>query len=238
SRLKAGQAWLGVFAPSTAILLICAFVSLVGFVWWESKTPFPYLHPSLLRLPSLRRAFLLALAAGLGEMGVTLLPDLAVVSLHVNKSAASMLLIPFVLGIIVGSLGSGRLLEKTGPRPLLVAGLLAQAISLTAFGLAPASRELFWLAGPLFGMGLSCLLAGPLRWIVLRCAPDSHRTAAQAQLSASILVGQIAAAPLMGALAGMALGHIHVHFVFAAGASFLFVLVAAGLPKTFPARTA
>lgn len=235
SRLSATNPWLGLLEPLTCASLAIGTASLVGFVFWETRSPSPFIHPGLFTPPALRRAFLLALAAGLGEMGVALLPDLAVETLGATKSSASLLLGPLVIGIILGSLASGRLLERTGPRPLLVAGLIAQGSALTAFGLAPASRELFWLAGPLFGAGLSCLLAGPLRWIVLRASPSEHRTAAQSQLSVSILVGQITAAPLMGALAGIRLwGNPQLHFLFAGAASFGFVLVALGLPRHFP----
>lgn len=235
SRMTSSNPWFGLLEPLTAICLILGLISLLGLAIWETRIPAPFIHPDLFRPPTLRRAFLLALAAGLGEMGVALLPDLAVETMGLSKSAASLLLVPLVVGIIFGSLVSGRLLEKTGPRPLLVGGLLAQAAALTAFGLVPPSRELFWIAGPVFGAGLSCLLAGPLRWIVLRSAPSAHRTAAQSQLSISILVGQIGAAPLMGALAGIHIpGHPQLHFLFAGAASAGFVLVAVGLPKHQP----
>lgn len=235
SRLTSNNPWFGLLEPLTAISLTLGALSLIGLVIWETRIASPFIHPDLFRPPTLRRAFLLALAAGLGEMGVALLPDLAVETLGLAKSAASLLLIPLVVGIIFGSLGSGRLLEKTGPRPLLVGGLLAQGAALMAFGLVPPTRLLFWLAGPLFGAGLSCLLAGPLRWIVLRSAPSAHRTAAQSQLSISILVGQIGAAPLMGALAGIHIaGNPQLHFLFAGIASVGFVLVAIGLPRHFP----
>lgn len=234
SRLSTVDGWLGLEQPLTFSSLGAGGVLLIGLVIWETKVDAPFIHPDLFRTPTLRNAFLLALCAGLGEMGIALLPDFAVETLKMGKSAASMLLIPLVFGIILGSLASGRLLEKTGPRPLLAFGLAAQGVGLISFGVLPPDRVLFWVAGPLFGAGLSCLLAGPLRWIVLRTAPPTHRTAAQSQLSISILAGQIASAPLMGALAGIHLRwQPQLHFLFAGVVSLVFLLVVSRLPKSF-----
>jgi MFS family permease len=149
----------------------------------------------------IRNVLLLGLGAGLGEVAVMLLPDLAVQALGVTPAKGSFLLIPLVLGLTVAAPVSGRLLDRIGARPILLVGVLLQACSMGAFLLLPTTRTLYFVAGPVLGAGLACLLAGPLRWLLLRHVDSDQRTGAQSLLSLSHSVGQIVTAALLGALA-------------------------------------
>lgn len=201
SALAPSEPLLGVTAIHFWLPLVLGAV-LLGFApGIERSAQDPLLPPAMLAPGIVRTVLLIGLGAGLGEVGVMLLPDLAVQALGVTPAKGSFLLVPLVLGLTLAAPVSGRLLDKIGARPILLAGIVLQAFSLAAFLLIPTSKALFYVAGPFFGAGLACLLAGPLRWLLLRHVDAEHRTSAQSLLSLSHSVGQIATAALLGALA-------------------------------------
>ncbi len=167
----------------------------------ERSAADPILPPSLIGPGILRNVLWLGLGAGIGEVGVMLLPDLAVQNLGVSPSKASMYLVPLVLGLTLAAPITGRLLDRIGAKPIVATGVLLQVFSFASFHWIPTSPTLYFTVGPLFGAGLACLLASPLRWLLLRHAPTDQRTASQALLSLSHSVGQIATAAILGALA-------------------------------------
>jgi multidrug resistance protein len=214
-----------VWGPLAGSLVLLAALPSV-----ERRATSPLLSPALVRNPVLRRVFLLGLGAGLGEVGVILLPDLAVQAMGMAKDKASFLLLPLVLGLTVGAPLSGRLLDRIGARPLVLLGALLQAGSLGAFGLFPTTTLLYDVAGAGLGVGLACLLAGPLRWLLLRHAPEENRAVAQSLLSTTHSVGQVATAALLGAVAETGIHGIgHQRALAVAGALSLLLLIPAWL---------
>lgn len=201
SALAPAEPWMGITAPQLWIPLLAGSLLLAWTPRIEQTAPDPLVPPSMLAKGLVRNVLLLGLGAGLGEVAVMLLPDLAVQALGVTPAKGSFLLVPLVLGLTVAAPLAGRLLDRMGARPLVLAGVLLQAGSMLAFLVAPTTPLLYYVAGPLLGAGLACLLAGPLRWLLLRHVDASQRTGAQSLLSLSHAVGQIATAALLGALA-------------------------------------
>lgn len=189
----------------------------------------PILPPSLIGPGVLRNVLWLGLGAGIGEVGVMLLPDLAVQTLGISPAKASLYLIPLVLGLTIAAPITGRLLDKIGARPIVATGVLLQVFSFGAFYWIPTSPALYFAVGPVFGAALACLLASPLRWLLLRHAPADQRTASQALLSLSHSVGQITTAAILGALAS-GLG-LRFALGIAGVASLLLILPALAIPS-------
>lgn len=201
TNLDPSAAYFG-FDQIRAWLPLAAGAVLLGVTpWVELRAADPILPPSLIAPGILRNVLWLGLGAGIGEVGVMLLPDLAVQTLGVSPAKASLYLVPLVLGLTLAAPITGRLLDRIGARPIVTAGVALQAVSFGAFHWLPTSPTLYFVVGPLFGAALACLLASPLRWLLLRHAPVDQRTASQALLSLSHSVGQIATAAILGALA-------------------------------------
>jgi EmrB/QacA subfamily drug resistance transporter len=233
SSLSPDQEFLGIGHLGTSLPLVLGILLLAITPWVERHAKDPLVHPDLLQSKVLRMVFLLGLGAGLGEVGVILLPDLAVQALDMAKDKASFLLIPLVLGLTVGAPLSGKLLDRIGARPVVVFGVVCQAGSLAAFGWLPTSTLLYDVAGPILGIGLACLLAGPLRWLLLRHAPAERLASSQSLLSLTHSVGQIATSALLGAVATTALhgvGQRHA-FLVAGAFSLLLLIPAFALPE-------
>ncbi len=206
--LAAGLSAMSPALPYLGLLTSHVWIPLLGGVGLLSISPRiernaqdPFVPPSMIAPGMVRNVLILGLGAGLGEVGVMWLPDLAVQTLGVSAAKGSFLLIPLVIGLTLAAPITGRLLDRIGARPILLVGILLQAFSLASFRWFPISRSLFFIVGPLFGAGLACLLAGPLRWLLLRHVSLEQRTGAQSLLSLSHSVGQIATAAFLGALA-------------------------------------
>lgn len=197
---------------SKAEVLVClgfAGLALLGLVVVERRAEAPFLSPRLLGDRAILIPLLLGMGAGLGEVGVMFLPDYAVDVLGTSPARAGFLLTSLVVGLTIGSPLAGRLTDRFGARPVLVAGSLFQVAGLAVFALDSSPSTMTWyLGGPLLGIGLAALLGGPLRYALIQAAPEDSRTSAQAMLSLSHSVGQIGTAAMLGTLAGMALAGI------------------------------
>lgn len=175
----------------------------------ERRAPAPFLSPRLLGNRAILIPLLLGMGAGLGEVGVMFLPDYAVEVLGATPARAGFLLVSLVVGLTIGSPLAGRLTDRFGARPVLVAGSLFQVAGLAVFALDTSPTATTWyIGGPLLGLGLAALLGGPLRYALIQAAPEDSRTSAQAMLSLSHSVGQIGTSTLLGTLAGLALAGV------------------------------
>lgn len=236
SSLAPDMPYLGLTAPHLWGPLLGGLLLLSMTPRIEKAAADPLVPPFMVARGLVRNVLLLGLGAGLGEVAVMLLPDLAVQALGVSPAKGSFLLVPLVLGLTLAAPISGRLLDRIGARPILLVGVLLQAGAMGAFLLLPTTRTLFFVAGPLLGAGLACLLAGPLRWLLLRHVDADQRTSAQSLLSLSHSVGQIATAALLGALAtgfgahGNAAG-LRFSLGIGGALSLLLLLPALGIPK-------
>ena len=96
-------------------------------VWVERRAADPVLRPSWFASRQIRLVALFAAGAGLGEAGMVFLPDLAVSALGMTAHDSSYVLIPVVLALALGSPLFGRLLDHTGPKPIVASALATLA---------------------------------------------------------------------------------------------------------------
>jgi MFS family permease len=167
----------------------------------EKRAADPLLPPELFRSLQLRVVGAIALAAGLVEAGMVFLPNLAVLALGVAAPAASLMMLPLVMTLIVGAPVAGHLLDKIGARIVVQGGLVLTILGLSLFALLPLTLASFYAAGASIGLGLSSLLGAPLRYVTLNEAGDARRGAGQGLLTLFLSVGQLVGAALIGGLA-------------------------------------
>jgi EmrB/QacA subfamily drug resistance transporter len=181
-------------------LLVVTFVASGLFFWVETKAQDPIIHPELLRISGIRVCMGLGLAIGLVQVaGTTFFPSFAAAAFQVAPAQASFMLIPLVLGITVGSPTVGRILDKTGPRPLVIMGVAVLVACFAVLALVPPSLPVFYAASALLGLFMSTL-QGPVRYACLHAAPPAERAAAQSLVTMNTSIGSIAAAAAMGAI--------------------------------------
>jgi len=202
----------------------------LAFVFWqaEKRAVDPILHPALLRPRRMVLVSLLAVGAGVAETGSVFLPGLAVESLHVTPHAASFLLLSVVAAMAIGSPLAGRMLDRAGARPVVVAGVALTAVGAALYAGPWTGMLWFHGSGVLVGLGLSALLGAPLRYVALEEAPARERASAQGALVLFTGVGQLSGSAAVGSLAALRGGGLE-------GYRFAFGVVAVALALLLPA---
>ncbi|HEX6989610.1 MAG TPA: MFS transporter [Bacillota bacterium] len=226
-------------SPQVAPVLAAAVVALGLFWRREAQAPDPLVNPDVLRNRALVIANLLAAVAGVVEAGIVFVPSLLVAAFAVAPATASFMLLPAVLAMAVGSPVTGRLLDRFGARPVVLAGSLILGLGLLAVRWTTGFLWALLAAGVVVGIGLSSLVGAPLRYIVLQEASQSHRASAQAVNTLFRSVGRMVGSALLGAMIASragSLGGYHLAFDAVAVVVLLGAVVSRGLPRPAPRR--
>ena len=112
----------------------------------------------------------------------------------VAKSHAGFVLLPMVLCSMLGSMGSGRLLNRLGSRILVVAGFGLTAVGYAATAMTSLGLWGFLLASMPVGLGIGVLVSGALRTIAIDEAPVAQRGAAQGLVNIFTSIGTLLSA--------------------------------------------
>jgi MFS family permease len=153
-----------------------------------------------------------------------LLPGL-VHELHMSKLSAGLMTAAYPIGTLVGSIPSGLLAGRVGPRITVCAGLTLLACSTLAFGLVTSAAALD-IARFVEGVGGACSWAGGFAWIV-----DETQAARR-----GVTIGRALAAAIGGSLFGPVIGTVAasvgrpITFAAVAVAAVLLILLTRTLP--------
>ncbi|HTU31620.1 MAG TPA: MFS transporter [Solirubrobacteraceae bacterium] len=115
--------------------------------------------------------------------------------LHMSAGAAGLLTACYAIGCLAGTIPSGLLAARIGPRATVLAGLTVVALTTAAFAFVD-SPFLLDLARLLEGLGGSAAWSGGLAWVAGGTAPGRRGT----------VMGQVLAAATAGSLLGPAVG--------------------------------
>ena len=181
--------------------LLLAFLLMPVFWWIEKRAADPVLSPDLFRSRQMGLANIFAGGSGFAEAGISFVPVLLVAALGVTAYMSSIMLLPVVLVMAVGSPLAGQLLDRRGSRFVITIGTASLAIGLIAVGLVPISTISFYVTAVPVGIGLAFLMGAPLRYIMLSEAQLSQRAAAQGSLALFTRIGYLVGAALVGAVA-------------------------------------
>lgn len=181
---------------------LAAALALIPVLWLiERNAADPILRTSLFGRRQIVLTAALAAGAGLAEAAVVFVPALVVAAFGVGESRASFMLVPVVLAMAIGSPLSGRMLDRSGSRVVVLLGSALVAAGMLLLSFFATSLALFYISAILFGLGLAVLLGAALRYIMLNEAPAAERASAQAILTIFTSVGQLIGGALAGAVA-------------------------------------
>ncbi|WP_230085422.1 MFS transporter [Arthrobacter sp. AQ5-05] len=145
-------------APSTMILLIGSVALLALFLWWQTKSAAPMLPLRIMGDRTRGIAFLIAFLIGAGMFGMFLfLTYYLQLNLGYTPFQAGLSILPFSVSLIIVAQIASRLLPRTGPRPLIISGMVLSTAGLLL--LTTIDGSLGWGGGTLvpevlMGVGL------------------------------------------------------------------------------------
>jgi EmrB/QacA subfamily drug resistance transporter len=168
-------------APASLGALGCGALLVAGFAVWEGRADAPMLPPRLLRV----RDFAAANATALLMMGalsgaVFLIAQYCQLALGYSPLATGVRILPWTAAPLLVAPVAGRISDRAGRRPVLVAGMALQAAGLAWLaGVAGAAPGYAAMAGPLLvaGVGISMALPTAATAAISAVRPDQLGTA-------------------------------------------------------------
>lgn len=181
--------------------LVAVIVLLPLFIWVEKRALQPLIPMSIFANRQLSLTYLLTLGAGFGMGSVIFLTSIATLAYGVARENAGFVLLPMVVCSILGSMGSGRLLNRLGARTLIVFGFALLSVGYGASAFTSMGLWGFLLSTMPVGLGVGVVVSGALRTIAIDEAPLALRGTAQGLINIFTSVGTLLSATAIGALA-------------------------------------
>lgn len=181
--------------------LIISVISAPLFWRRELRAPDPVIRPSFFRSRRMKLVLMIAAGVGTTESAQVFLPALAVAALAVTESMAAWLMLPAVFVMIFVSPLVGKVVDKTGPAPVIRASLFFVFAGLLVYGFAAMNYVSFIGGSLVVGIGLAALLGAPMRYVILEEAAPQDRASAQGLLNIFLAIGQLGGAAIVGSVA-------------------------------------
>ncbi len=182
-------------------LLFAAAALLALLIRIERRAAQPLIPLKLFANRQLATAYLLMLGAGFGMGSVIFLSSIATLAYGVAKAHAGFVLLPLVICSMLGSMGSGRLLNRLGARALILAGFALLAVGYAASGYTGWGLWGFLIGTMPVGLGVGVVVSGALRTIAIDEAPPAVRGSAQGLINIFNSIGTLLSASAIAALA-------------------------------------
>ncbi|HEV2780730.1 MAG TPA: MFS transporter [Actinophytocola sp.] len=192
--------------PMVLILGIAGVLALAAFVTLQRRQANPLVPPDLFgdRTFVVSNALTFVVYAALGGVMMLFVMQLQV-SLGYSPTASGVAGLPITLLLLLLSARSGRLAQRFGPRPFLVAGPIVIALGmvlLTRVGPGASYLGAVLPAVVVFGLGL-VLVVAPVTATVLAAADDRHAGVASGVNNAVARTGGLLAVAVLPAVAGL-----------------------------------
>ncbi|HEY2693298.1 MAG TPA: MFS transporter [Streptosporangiaceae bacterium] len=190
--------------PQVLASLAASVVLLVSFALTERRSPRPLLPMRLLADRNRTGAYLIMLCTATGLFGLFFFLTLFLQTvLGYSAIRSGIAYLPFAAGVVTASALASRLVPRTGPRPLILAGAAAVAGGMFWFSrLTEHAGYPGQLLGPMLitsaGLGLTFV---PLSLVALHHVADQDSGAAASLLNAGQQVGGAIGLALLGTVA-------------------------------------
>jgi EmrB/QacA subfamily drug resistance transporter len=196
----------GVGDPLVVAGAVVGVAALAGFVIMQRRQRDPLVPPDIFANRTFVVANLLTFVVYAALGGVMMLFVIQLqVSLGYAPTLAGLASVPISVIMLLLSAQSGRLAQRFGPRPFLVAGPLVIALAMVMYTrVTPGASYLLTVlpAVVVFGLGLSCVVA-PVTATVLAAAEDRHAGVASGVNNAIARTGGLLAVAILPAAAGL-----------------------------------
>jgi MFS family permease len=192
--------------PLILVSIVVGVACLTAFVLVQRRAHDPLVPPDLFanRTFVVANALTFVVYAALGGVMMLFVMQLQV-SLGYPPTLAGLASLPISVIMLLLSARSGKLAQKYGPRPFLVAGPVVIALAMVLYTMVtPGASYLFTVlpAVIIFGLGLACVVA-PVTATVLAAAEDRHAGVASGVNNAIARTGGLLAVAVLPSAAGL-----------------------------------
>ncbi|MFO1414429.1 MAG: MFS transporter [Burkholderiales bacterium] len=201
--------------------LAFAVVLLPVLVRIERRAAQPMIPLTLFANRRLATAYVLTVGAGFGMGSVVFLTSIVHLAYGVAPDRTGFWLLPLVVCSMAGSMGGGRMLNRTGSRLLIIAGFVLLAAGYGAASVTGLGITGFVAASVPIGLGVGVVVGGALRLIAIDEAPAALRGTAQGLVNIANSIGTLLSAAIIAAIADFGGGDAH-----AFGIAYLAVMAA------------
>jgi MFS family permease len=189
-----------ILKPDIWPLLLASVIMAPIFFYWQHRIKYPIINPRLMRSRRLVLVYILAFGAGLAQVVVMYLPGIAKASFGFTNSHASYAVAPLIIGLFIGAPLAGKLLDKFGPKIIILFGAILLSLGALGLWLVSDIKSGFYIAEVLFGLGMSALVGAPLRYIMNTETHEDDRASGQGMITLFTSTGQIFGAAAFGAI--------------------------------------
>ena len=196
-----GQTW-GWDSPAVVSLLGVACVVIPTFLWWETRAAAPLVRLTLYRRQNFGADSIILAGVQFALVGASVFG--AVWSQDVlgfSAIRAGAALLPLTIPLLFVAPVAGRLYDRVGPRPLLVAGSLLVGGGLAWLAAHFALHEYAWLVPGYVAMGIGIgLTISPATTDALGAADTGERSQASGIVQTARQVGGVIGVAVLGAV--------------------------------------
>ena len=211
--------WKGIITLSTAIAAFALFItgftgfplpaylwallatmacSLVLFLYFEKGTEEKVLPLSMLKRRNPMIASLLTLLGYTAGAGTYFLSTFAIMAFGLDDSTGAYILVPFTTASLIATLAVGKLLDRTGPKPIMLAGGVISATGMFILGIS-GNVYIFILSIILIGIGNASIAGNALYYLMLNESGKKDRASGQGLLGVLLNAGSLIGGALLGA---------------------------------------
>ena len=183
----------------TILLFIIFLISFVLFIFRESSVEDPIISIEILESKQLIIIWSIAIVTGLVEAGMVFLPSVAVNQFNVLDTTASLMLLPLVIALIIGSLVSGILSDNFSPIFIIQISLALLIFSFLLFSYSSLSYHIFYISGIIIGLSIAGIMTA-LRVLLISNSSKDNRGSNQGILALFLSIGRLIGASLVGAI--------------------------------------
>jgi MFS family permease len=152
----------------------------------------------LLRQGEMRAIAVLSLGTGVGQAVLVWLPTLAQLRLAATPLATAGLMLPLVLGGLASTAAVTLWLDRVGARRAIAAGAALTLVGALVVAALPPSAWAYAVGAGVFGVGITALCGGPLRYAAARALPAAAQGLAQSAVALLTNVGLLGGSLLLG----------------------------------------
>lgn len=184
--------------------LLLGVAGLVVFARRQLRVPEPFLRLQCFRDKTFAVSTLIVICAHMMFMAPSIMVPLFVQDIQgLSATVSGLTLLPGAIMMGVMNPITGRLLDRRGPRSLIVAGCVTVLAGTVAFALIPASAP-EWVVTVLYGVrvtGIACLMMPLTAWACTTLDPDELAQASAIITSARQLIGSLSASVFIAVMA-------------------------------------